>query len=417
MSVAEGELTTLWTDAEFRRFFSARAISFAGSALTFVALPVLVYSLTRSPLLTGVVAGFEAVPYLLFGLVAGALADRWNRQRLMVVSDLLSAATLGSLPVASLLGILTVGHVLVVAALAPTLFVFFDAANFGAVPVLVGRQKIAEANSAIWAAATLGDIVAPAAAGALLAILAPTSLIGVDAATFAASAFLIRAVRRPLSDPDRQASGTGLSALGREIADGLRFLVRHVQVRTMTILAACQSIAGGAFVGQLVVWADRSFSIRAGDARLGALYGGWGVGALAAAMFVPRLSGRHGAARLTLVGMPASAALAVGTAISPNWVVGTVFTAAWSGAYMLVVINAINYRQLETPERLMSRVNTAGRMLSFGVGFPVGALLGGAVASVAGPVAGMLAGAAVAAVGAGYAWLSPLRNAPRAAGA
>jgi predicted MFS family arabinose efflux permease len=162
-------------------------------------------------------------------------------------------------------------------------------------------------------------------------------------------------------------------------------------------------------VGQLVVWADRSFSIRAGDARLGALYGAWGVGALAAAVFIPRLSRRYGAARLTLVGMPASAALAVGTAISPTWVVGTVLTAAWSGAYMLVVINSINYRQLETPERLMSRVNTAGRMLSFGVGFPVGALLGGVVASQAGPVAGMLAGAAVAALGAVYAWLSPLR--------
>ncbi|HEX9236638.1 MAG TPA: MFS transporter, partial [Actinomycetota bacterium] len=243
-----------WTDSEFRRFFTARTISFAGSSLTYVALPVLVYSLTRSPLLTGVVAGFEAVPYLLFGLFAGALADRWNRRRLMVVSDVLSAAALGSLPAAAAFGALTVGQVLAVAAIAPTLFVFFDAANFGAVPVLVGRDRIPAANSAIWAAATIGDITAPAAAGALLAIVAPTSLIGIDAATFAASAFLIRAIRRPLSDPGR-ALVSGLAGLRTDVAEGVRFLVRHSTVRTMTVLGACQSIAGGAFVGQMVVWA------------------------------------------------------------------------------------------------------------------------------------------------------------------
>src|SRR5207248_6039644 len=112
---------------------------------------------------------------------------------------------------------------------------------------LVGRDRIAEANSAIWGAATLGDIAAPAAAGALLAVFAPSSLIGIDAATFAASAFIIRGVARPMSDPDREL-GAGLSGLWRDVADGVRFLVQHVQVRTMTIVAACQSIAGGAFV-------------------------------------------------------------------------------------------------------------------------------------------------------------------------
>ncbi|HJP66486.1 MAG TPA: MFS transporter, partial [Actinomycetota bacterium] len=354
---------------------------------------------------------FEAVPYLLFGLVAGAIADRWNRRRLMVVSDVLSAATLGSLPLAKAFGVLTVGHVLAASFVAPTLFVFFDAANFGAVPVLVGRAKIAEANSAIWAAATIGDIAAPALAGALLAVFAPTSLIGTDALSFAASAYLIRGINRPMSDPDR-AERAGLAGLRSDVADGVRFLIRQVHVRTMTIVAAGQSIAGGAFVGQMVVWADRSFGIRAGDVRLGVLYGVWGVGALASAVLIPSLSRRYGAARLTLIGLPASAALAVATALSPNWVAGSVLMAAWSSAYMLVVITAINYRQQVTPEPLMSRVNTAGRMLSFGAGFPVGALLGGVVASGSGPVAGMLAGGAVAAIAAVYAWVSPLRTAP-----
>ncbi|HYT30378.1 MAG TPA: MFS transporter, partial [Actinomycetota bacterium] len=137
-------------DPDFRRFWSARMVSLAGSSMTYVALPVLVYAMTRSPLLTGVVAGFEAVPYLLLGLVAGALADRWDRRRVMVTADLASAAALGSLPLAAAFGVLTVPHVLIAALLSPTIFVFFDAANFGAVPTLVGRDRIALANAAIW---------------------------------------------------------------------------------------------------------------------------------------------------------------------------------------------------------------------------------------------------------------------------
>ena len=82
----------------------------------------------------------------------------------------------------------------------------------------------------------------------------------------------------------------------------------------------------------------------------------------------------------------------------------------WGAAYMGVVINAITYRQQVTPEPLMSRVNTTGRMLSFGLGSPIGSVLGGVVAQVADPWAGILAGAAVLAAGAAVAWLSPLRR-------
>jgi MFS family permease len=82
-------------DPEFRRFWLARVVSLAGSSFTYVALPVLIYQRTGSPLLTGVVAAFEAIPYLLLGLLAGALADRWDRRRVMVAADVTSALPSG----------------------------------------------------------------------------------------------------------------------------------------------------------------------------------------------------------------------------------------------------------------------------------------------------------------------------------
>jgi hypothetical protein len=395
---------------DFRRFWAARVVSIAGSSLTYVALPVLIYALTGSPLLTGVVAAFEAVPYLLLGLVAGALADRWDRQRVMVASDLTSASVLGSIPIAAAFDALTVPHVLAVAFLAPAVFVFFDAANFGAVPMLVGRDRIVVANSAIWSAATTAEIVVPALGGALLAVLAAPTLIAIDAVTFVASALLIRAVATPLSERRDGREPLTPRGLLREVKEGLRFVARHPGVRAMTVVGACQALAGGAFVGQMVVWADRSLGVPAGDWRLGVLYGAWGIGGLIAALSLPRLVGAYGGVRVTLVALPASAVFAVLTALAWSWVSGAILLICWGIAYMLVVTNAITYRQQVTPEPLMSRVNTAGRMLSFGVGFPLGGLAGGAVAEAGGPVAGMLAGAIIGAAGAVYAWLSPLRQ-------
>jgi len=160
------------------------------------------------------------------------------------------------------------------------------------------------------------------------------------------------------------------------------------------------------------VWADRRLHVRAGDPRLGLVFAAWGVGALLAAVALPWLTRRYGPPRVALLALPASAVLSVATALCTSWLAGAVLTMVWGVAYMLVVTNAITFRQQVTPEALMSRVGTTGRMLSFGVGWPLGGVLGGVVAEAAGPVAGMLAGAAVLWMGAGYAWLSPLSTYP-----
>jgi MFS family permease len=406
-----GSPARLRDDPDFRRFLTARLISLAGTSVTYVAFPVVVYSMSGSPLLTALVSALEALPYLLFGLPAGALADRFDRKRVMVLVDLVNAVVLATIPVASWLGHLTVPHLLAAAFVVPALFVFFDAADFGAVPTLVGRARIASANSAIWSTSTVVETAVPLLAGAMLALVAPASLISVDALSYVASALLIRIIVRPLSDPSRRPTEPlTRSALIADVREGLHFLWGHVTVRSMTIVGAAQSIAGGAFVGQMVVWADQALDVRAGDWRLGVVFAAWGVGVLVTTLLVPRAVRRVGAARVTLLCLPASAVLCVATALSSNWVVGSLVLVAWGAAYMGVVINSITYRQQVTPERLMSRVNTTGRMLSFGLGWPVGSVLGGVVAQAAGPRAGMLAGAAVLVVGVVVGWLSPLRR-------
>jgi MFS family permease len=405
------EPSRLRDDPDWKRFLSSRLVSITGSSVTYVALPVLVYSMTSSPLLTSVVASLEALPYLMFGLPAGALADRFDRKRVMVLTDLVNAVVLATVPVAAWFDALTVPHVLAVAFLVPTLFVFFDAADFGALPTLVGRSRIVVANSAVWSASTVVETVVPMAAGALFVVVSPSTLVGVDALSYAGSAVLIRAIVRPLSDPARAAAARlTRHALVTDVREGLRFLWGHETVRTMTVVGATQSLCGGAFVGLLVVWADRVLGVRQGDWRLGVVFGSWGIGVLFTTLLTPRVVRRFGAARVTLYALPFSLLMSVLVTLTQDWVAASIATAIWGVAYMAVVLNAITYRQQVTPEPLMSRVNTTGRMLSFGLGTPVGALLGGLVAEVTGPRGGMLAGSAVLAGGVVVAWTSPLRG-------
>ena len=93
---------------EFRLFLAARSISWAGNAITLVALPILVFQLTGSPALTGLLTAVEALPYLVFGLPAGALADRWNRKRVLVTAWAASGIVMATIPAAASIGLLTI---------------------------------------------------------------------------------------------------------------------------------------------------------------------------------------------------------------------------------------------------------------------------------------------------------------------
>lgn len=201
-------------DAEFQRYAVARIASAAGSGVTFVVLPVLVYRLSGSPLLTGAVTACEALPYLLPGLLAGVVGDRHDRRRLMVGADVLAAAIVASVPLAAALGRVTIARALLVAAGLASAFV--DAANFGALPTLVGRERVAAAKTMVWTGYNLADVVVPIAAGAALSMASLASLLSLDAASFAVSAALVSRIRRPMSEAHRSPAAT----LGGDVRAG-----------------------------------------------------------------------------------------------------------------------------------------------------------------------------------------------------
>lgn len=400
--------SSLLRDRDYRRYLAARSLSGFGDLVTYVALPVLVYRLTDSATLTATVAGLEAVPYIVFGLLAGALADRWNRKTVMLAADLVDAGLLASIPIAHWLGVLTVPHLLAVAFLGPAVATFFDGAVFGAIPTLVGRHRIAQANSYVVGVQSMEQVALPSLVGVALAVIHPAAMLAVDAASFLASATLIRGIARPMHDLTRSRVRLSRRRLTGDIAEGVRFLTRHAAVRTMTIISFTQCVSAGGFVALMVVWADRQLGVGTSGWRFGVVFGTWAVGELLASVALPRLLRRTTPAAITLVALPVSAPLGMLTALWHTWWMGAAFLTAWGTAYTLVSINAVAYRQQVTPEPLLGRVNTAGRMLAWGMGWTGGAFLAGLLSRWLGLQGTLLAVTAVGLVGVVVAWTSPL---------
>jgi len=381
-------------------------VSVGGSMVTYVVLPVLVYRMTQSSVWTAAVAAAEALPYLCFGLIAGALADRLDRKRQMVVADLLSAALLASVPIAYELGVLTPWHVVGAGFGVQSLFVFFDAANFGALPALAGRDRLASANSTIYGSTTVLELSVPAGAGALLAFVAPALLLCVGAVTFIASALFIRAIARELR-PVRPEQPTRIL---HDIREGLVFVVRQPVVRVQTMVGVVLCMSLGTFTGQFVPWLDQALHIPPNDWRIGVIFSAWGVGGLIASLTFPAFSRAVGAIRTTLVLLPVSCVFGIVAVLARHWLLATVLIALWAVPVMIIILNAVTLRQVVTPDRFQSRVNTAARMTTFGLGTPLGAVLGGFIGTRSGPATAMFVGTGLLGVAGALAWASPLRG-------
>lgn len=380
----------------FRRFVLARAIAWIGNAMSIVAVPMLVYQLTGSPLLSGVAFAVEALPHLLFGLLAGAFADRVDRKRVLLATQLASACALASIPAAHLFGSVTIAHLLLVSFSTSTLFVFFDAASFGVVPALVGRDSIADATGTLVSVGTVIGIAGPLLGGVAATTLGPPGAIAIDALCFLIAAIVTATVTLPAGAAASMAGST----LRTSIVEGLDFIWRHRVVRALTTVGIGVSLANGVVVGLMVVVGVRKLGLNEGDARLGSLYAATALGAFLISLVSARIQRAVGTGVITCAGLLVAFSAMLAWSTTGVLAVSLVVLVVYQAANTMIVVNGIVVRQSVTPDGLQSRVNTTARMIAMG-GTPFGAAAGGAVAEVFGVTAAIVLGAcALAAAGA-----------------
>ena len=218
--------------ADFWKFFSGQTISSLGNAVTQFAFPLLVYELTGSALNLGLTTAVAFVPYLLFGLPLGAWVDRVDRRRLMIATDLLRAVIIGSIPLLSALDVLAIWHVYAAAFLASTLGIAFDAAQFAAIPSLVGTGDLVTANGRIQASYSAAGVLGPPIAGFLVTRTTAEFTLTVDAVSFVVSAVSILLIRRTFNGAEPAGQR---SSIRRDIVEGLRYVLGHPVLRNISL--------------------------------------------------------------------------------------------------------------------------------------------------------------------------------------
>ncbi|GAC1414204.1 MAG: MFS transporter [Actinomycetota bacterium] len=260
-------LSRAFARPSFRTLFAAHTISRWGDTFNFVAIIILVYRLTGSGLKVGATVIFEILPVLIFGFVAGVVIDRVPRRSVMIGADLGRAALALSLVFLQnhLWGIYGVAFGL------SALSTFFSPAAASVVPALVEKDDLVAANSLLWSAAVISQIVLAPVASALVVVAGPTPAFTINAASFLVSALLIFRMRIQHVPPPIP------SKRREDVVEGFRVIGRSALLRGLAVVQALAALSAGATSALLIVLATRH--LHAGGGRFGFLIVAIGIGA------------------------------------------------------------------------------------------------------------------------------------------
>jgi len=369
--------TSVWRNRDFRLIWGGQTLSDLGSGITTLAYPLLMLALTHSPAQAGALSAVCTLPYLLLGLPAGALADRWNRKRVMIICDLCRAVNILSIPLTVWLGHVTPIQLYVTGFLGGVFFVFFSAADAGALPNVVEKDQLTSAVAAQQATSSATAVVAPPLGGSLFQIFRGLPFL-VDAISYLASAIVLSAVRLEFQQSREKAR----TKLRSDIAVGVRWLWTHPVIRTVAIAAAGLQLAMAGAELVVIIAAQRE---HASAAVIGVMLSTVGIGGVAGSVLASRLKVRLGFGRVLLSVMWCQAALWVLIGLSTHVVlVIAPLLVVFVATAQIFGIASLSYQLSATPDHLQSRVGTAFKLIAWS-SFPLGAGIAGVLLDRLGP--------------------------------
>jgi MFS family permease len=361
--------------AGFGRLWTAQTVSSLGDGVTHAALPLLALTLTRNPMALAVVAAAGTLPWLLFGVLGGALVDRWDRRRTMWVADTARAVLLATAAAEAALDVLSIPLLSVVAFLLGLGGLFFDTAATAYLPDLLSRDPVllGRANSRLRGAQTAASGFAGPPAGSALLTLGRAVPLLADMVSFAFSALLVRslpAVPRP--------AGGARESLLRQARAGASYVFQDRLLLGLALRPAIGNVAFLAVETILALFAHDRLGI--GPFGFGLLLTAEAAGGLLGTG-IASLLGRWLGTGTALTCTAAVEGLAIlGLAAAPNpYVAGLALAVCGAGMGATMVLGP-SLRQAVVPAQLMGRVASTSRMLAM-CAAPFGAFLGGWLAT------------------------------------
>ena len=314
----------------------------------------------------------EYIPFLLFGLAIGVWVDRIDRKRVMIFADVAQAVILCSVPLLSVLGLLSVWWIYAVGFISSTLWICFNTAEFATVPSLVRKADLAMANGRLQASYSAATVTGPLLAGLLVALVPVHTLLLFDAFSFLLSALAVSLIGVRLdavNEKNRRSKG-----LFDEVAEGLSFILGHPVLRSTCFLMALVNGVGFTVYAQLVLYAKERLG--ASDPQVGLLYAAGSIGMVVLALAAGPLRRRLSFSKAVL-SAPMLGGILIVLLASTRWY----WTALvlWASIWGLVVffdISTNTLLQTVVPERLLGRVRSTVSVLSWSA-IPLGTLVGG----------------------------------------
>ncbi len=372
----------LWSHSDFLKLWTGQSISEFGSSISALALPWLAAAgLHATPLEFSLLTVLGFLPFILFALPAGVWIDRLQRRPILIVGDSARAVLLAYVPLGWALGILTIEQLLAIQFLVGTFTVFFDIAYQSYLPSLVERHQLVEGNSKLQSTASAAGVVGPGLAGVLIGVLTAPYAIALDAASFVVSTAFMIPIRAVESLPKRE-EGQKRPRMLPELREGLAYVVRHRHLKWIAVCTGTSNFFSNVSMAIGLLYMQRVLHVS--SFWVGAVFAGYGVGAIVAALTTTRLQRAVGVGRA--IWGPAVLFSVAGLAfpLAPHGThavpVLLAATLVFGYAGMAYNITQVSYRQAITPLRLQGRMNASMRWIVWGT-LPLGAILGGVIAT------------------------------------
>lgn len=374
----------------FWTLFSASLLANLSDGIFQIALPLLAISLTTEPGLVAGVVVASRLPWLVFALVAGALADRLDRRRTMILVDAGRVILIGLLIAAVLGDVATIWLLYLVAFVLGCLETMFDTAANSMLPNVVGTDKVVAANSRLNAVElTMNTFIGPPLGG-FLAGVAIASAFGTVAAGYL-GALLCLVTLTGSFRPVRDGPPTSIAS---EIREGMSYLVRHRLLRTMALVVGPMNLGSMAVFGVLVLYVVAPGPLGLDGVGFGLLTTAIAVGTVVGTLLASRIERAIGRANLFVACIASLLVFDLVWIVIPHpLVIGAILAVSGSlGGAFNVVFGSI--RQRIVPNHLLGRVMASFRVISWGA-LPLGALLGGIIGQTLGLTAVFIAAAVI----------------------
>ncbi|HTP74388.1 MAG TPA: MFS transporter [Burkholderiaceae bacterium] len=397
----------LLRDATYRRLWTSILVSSLGGQVTMLALPLTAAVLLHaSPTQMGLLTAMEIAPFVLFSLPSGVWLDRVRKLPVYVGGEIALAVTVASVPLAWVLGVLTMPWLYVVAFLLGTVFTTAGSASQIVLTQVVPRERLVEAHAKNALASSGAEVIGPGLAGLLIRLLgAPVALL-VDGVMLLWSAWILRGIR-----VDERRAPRADAHFWRDMQAGLRFVARTRLLVALAAVVGCWQMFHQAAMVVNILFATRVLGLS--EQQIGGCFVALGAGTVLASAFGNRLS-RHigpGPSLPLAIGICGAGWLLLALAPADRWGVAAfafmLFT--FGIGAVLIFINFLAMRQAVTPEPLLGRMTSTMRWLILLPAGP-GALIGGWLGEHVGLRAALtFAGVGGLLLAVVAAWLSTIR--------